>query len=396
MIKTNKYLSFVAISFLLLFAVMSFFFEGMQKISLWIFVPSAAVLAFFAVPHHRANGYMKLQIALYIWIAFTALMAINVPIAMNQLRRLVACFLSIYAFNQLAKDYKLIKWLYIVYLAFYLGMVYYASTHIIDADFDYTEDRVNDGKLNANMIAYFTFFTTYIVFVMAEMVEKRWGKYLFKWLFILSPIWSFVAAILTGSRQIFVIQVPLVLILFYIRYLKNRKLSNRVGFLMVALVAGIVLIRLSSSIYEGSNLSQRNEKSYLEDDRVELIQDAFEVGITHPLVGVGPGGFGQFKYGRSNFSHNNYMELFANSGLLAIVLCIVLYWKFIKCQWGRYKQTKDKMFLVFLTFGLMYIVDNMFYVFYINTWLIAFFFLVAMHGEQYYKKYYSRNIKLQI
>ena len=228
MIKTNKNLSFVAISFLMLFAFASFVFEGLQQITLWIFVPSAAVVAFFAVPHHKANGYMKLQIDLYIWIAFTALIAINVPIAMNQVRRLVVCFLFIYAINQLAKDYKLIKWLYIVYFAYYLGMVYYGSTHIIDADFDYSEDRLNDGKLNANMIAYFTFFTTYIVFVMAEMVEKRWGKYLYKWLFILSPIWTFVVAILTSSRQVFVIQVPLLIVLFYIRYLKNRKLSNRV------------------------------------------------------------------------------------------------------------------------------------------------------------------------
>jgi O-antigen ligase len=388
MVSSNRFFSGLAIAMLLFFAVASFVFEGMQQLALWIAVPSSAVFAFIAVPHHRASVYMRLQIILYLWIAFTALFAINLPIAMSQLRRLVGCFLSIYAINQLAKDYKLTKWLYIVYLVFYVGMVYYASTHILTEEFDYTEDRLDDSKLNANMIAYFTFFTTYIVFIMADIAEKPWGKVLFRWLFLLSPIWSFVAAVLTGSRQIIVIQVPLVIVLFYLRYLRERKVSNKIIFVLIAVVVGFFAIRYASSIYEGSYLSQRNEDSYMEDSRIMLIRDAFEVGITHPIVGVGPGGFGKFKYGRS-FSHNNYVELFANSGLLAMVLCIAMYWIFIKTQWRRFKQTRDKMFLTFLVFGIMYVVDNMFYVFYSNTWLMAFFFLVAMHADNFYKYNYS-------
>ena len=387
MVKSNRLLSALAIAFLLFFALASFVIEGMQRTALWISLPSAAALAFVAVPHHRANVYMKLQIALYLWIAFTALFAINIPIAVNQVRRLVVCFLSIYAFNQLAKDYKLTKWLYIVYLVFYVGMIYYASTHILGADYDYSEDRLDDDKLNANMIAYFTFFSTYIVYILAELANRKWEKALYKWLFILSPVWSFVAAILTVSRQIMVIQVPLIIILFYIRYLKDKKATNQVGFILIALFVGLLLIREASVIYENSYLSQRNEESYTEDTRIHLIRDAIEVGITHPIVGVGPGGFGKYMYGRS-FSHCNYVELFANSGLLAMILCIVMYWKFVKSQWKRYKRTRDKTFLAFLTFGAMYVLDNVFYVYYTNTWLMAFFFLVAMHADNYYKLQY--------
>lgn len=387
MVSSNRIISGLAIAMLLFFAIASYVFEGMQQLALWIALPSAAVLAFIAVPHHKASVYMRLQILLYLWIAFTALFAINLPIAMTHLRRLIGCFLSIYAINQLAKDYKLTKWLYIVYLVFYLGMLYYASTHILTAEFDYTEDRLDDSKLNANMIAYFTFFTTYIVFVMAEMAEKPWGRTLFRWLFLFSPIWSFAAAVLTGSRQIIVIQVPLVILLFYIRYLKERSIANKLLFVLIAVVMGFFAIRYASTIYEGSYLSQRNEDNYMEDSRIKLIKDAFDVGITHPIVGVGPGGFGIFKYGRS-FSHNNYVELFANSGLLAMILCIIMYWKYIKSQWRRYKQTRDKMFLLFWIFGIMYAVDNMFYVFYSNTWLMAFFFLVAMHSDNYYTHNY--------
>ena len=62
--------------------------------------------------------------------------------------------------------------------------------------------------------------------------------------------------------------------------------------------------------------------------------------------------------------------------------------KFLVVQWKRYRRYKDNMFLVFLVFGLMYAVDCMFYVFYTQPWLMAFFFLVAIHGENYYELNY--------
>lgn len=388
--KIQNICAFLAVAFLICFAIASYAIEGMQRTALWIAIPSAAVFSFLTYPQLKFSIYMKLQLTLYLWIAFTALFATYPTIAGSQVRRIVVCFMSIYCFNQLAMKQGMVKWLYVVYIIFYLGMLYYAGTHILDADFDYTEDRMDDNKLNANMIAYFTFFTTYIVFMMAEIIKTKWVRFVFLILFLISPVWSFVAAILTGSRQIIVIQVPLIAILFYIRYLKKQSSIRKVLFVFVSIIAGIILIQKGLSIYESSYLSHRNEDSYMEDSRSKLIMDALEVGITHPLVGVGPGCFGKFKYGRS-FSHCNYVELFANSGLLAMALCIAMYWIFIKTQWKRYKRTKDRVILAFLVFGLMYALDNVFYVYYTNPWLMSFFFLVAMHSDNYYQEKYSIN-----
>ena len=389
--KIQNLCAFLAVAFLVFFAVSSYAIEGMQRTALWIAIPSAAVLSFLTYPQLKFNVYMKLQLALYLWIAFTALFAHYPLIAGSQVRRIVVCFMSIYCFNQLAMKQGMVKWLYMVYIIFYLGMLYYAGTHILDADFDYTEDRLDDNKLDANMIAYFTFFTTYIVYIMADIVKTKWVRFIFIILFLISPIWSFAAAILTSSRQIIVIQVPLIVILFYIRYLKGQSPIRRGLFIIAGIVAGIILIQKGLSIYEGSNLSYRNEDSVMEDSRSKLIIDAFEVGITHPLVGVGPGCFGKFKYGHS-FSHCNYVELFANSGFLAMALCIAMYWTFIKTQWKRYKRTKDRFILSFFIFGIIYAMDNVFYVYYTNPWLMSFFFLVAMHSDTYfYGRYPSDN-----
>ena len=378
--------AFLAVAFLVFFAVSSYAIEGMQRTALWIAIPSAAVLSFLTYPQLKFNIYMKLQLALYLWIAFTALFAHYPSLAGNQVRRIIVCFLSIYSFNQLAMKPGMVKKLYVVYIIFYLGMLYYAGTHILDADFDYTEDRLDDNKLDANMIAYFTFFTTYIVYIMADIIKTKWVRFVFLILFLISPIWSFATAILTGSRQIIFIQVPLIVILFYIRYLKRQSPIRKVLFVFSSIVAGIILIHEGVSIYEGSQLSYRNE-NVMEDSRSMLIMDAFEVGITHPLVGVGPGCFGKFKYGHS-FSHCNYVELFANSGFLAMALCIALYWIFIKTQWKRFKRTKDRIILSFFVFGIFYALDNVFYVYYTNPWLMSFFFLVAMHSDSYYYSCY--------
>lgn len=379
--------AFLAISALLFFALASYALEGMQRTALWIAIPTATVFSFLLYPDLKLNVYMKLQFALYLWIAFTAVFAFNQTIATNQVRRIIVCFMSIYSFNQLARKQGLVKWLYVVYIVFYLSMLYYARTHILDVDFDYTEDRMDDEKLNANMIAYFTFFTTYIVFILAEMVKNKWTRRICLTLFLISPVWSFIAAILTSSRQIIVIQIPLVLILFYIRYLRGQSHTRKFLFVLVGFIAGLFLIQKGLNVYEGSYLSHRNESSLADDTRIRLILDAAEVGITHPIVGVGPGCFGKYKYGRS-FSHCNYAELFANSGILALVLCVAMYWIFIKTQWKRYKKTKDRIILTFLVFGLVYALDNVFYVYYTNTWLMSFFFLVAMHSDNYYRDNY--------
>lgn len=375
---------FFAIAFLAFFAVASYALEGMQRTALWVAIPTATVLSFLTYPQLKFNIYMKLQIALYLWIAFTALFAYYPNIASSQVRRIIVCLMSIYSFNQLARNAGTIKWLYVVYIIFYLGMLYYAGTHIIDEDYDYSEDRLDDDRLNANMIAYFTFFTTYIVYIMAEIVKSNWWKKVFVILFLLSPIWSFVAAILTGSRQIIVIQIPLIALLFYIRYMRGQTQLRKSLFVFIGIVLCFVLIRVGLNYYQGSYLSYRNEESYLEDSRIKMIMDAIDVGISHPLVGVGPGCFGRYRYGRS-FSHCNYVELFANSGLLAMALCIAIYWIFIKRQWKRYRRTKDSIILVFFVFGIMYALDNVFYVYYTNPWLMSFFFLVAMHSDTYYR-----------
>lgn len=397
MVKSNKYLSAVAIITLFVLAILSFI-GGLQSRALWVVVPSAFALSFLAFPKKNLNNvYFKYMLFLYLWIAFTYIFAFNQEVAARQLRTVVGCFAFISTFLLLSKEEKNIPWLYLVYLVYYVGMLNYANTNIITEDYDYTEDRLDiRNGLGANTFAYFTFFSTFIIYILDEcLIDKPRLRKIFRILFLLTPLLSFIIAILTASRQVFIIQIPIIIGLLYIRYLRGASSNRRVIFFIVAVLVLIVSLSSLVDIYSGSLLQSRNEKDIADDSRMRLIRKAIMVGLEHPIVGVGPGNYAKY-LGQSAFSHCTYTELFANSGLLAMILFIVLLWTFVARQWKRYKRTKDGYFLAFWLFGVFYVIDNFFYVYYAAPWLMAIFFLVAMHSEQYYKKYYSRNIKLQI
>lgn len=395
MVKSNKYLSFLAIALLLFFAYVSFGIHVMQQTTLWIAVPGSLILAYLAMPQKGMSSYVKYILILYLWIAFTFIFAVDQKIASNHLQRLLGCFIMIYVFGMLSKDYKLVPWLYFVFIVYYLGMLLYANNNILIEGYDYTEDRMDDKVLGANTVAYFTFFTTFIFYIMDICVTKRFLKKLFRILFLLTPILSFGVAILTASRQVFIIQIPLVLLLMYLRYFRKSRIDRKIIFIAASVFVVLFLGARAVNIYSGSSLGQRSEMEVFEDKRIDLMTKAIEVGADHPIVGVGPGNFGNYAYGRSGFSHCTYTELFANSGFPALVIFVSLLYVYLSRQWKRYKKTKDMSFLSFFIFGIMYSIDNLFYVFYSATWLMSFFILVAMHSDNYYKMKYSSVLSVQ-
>lgn len=70
-------------------------------------------------------------------------------------------------------------------------------------------DRLNDAKLNANTMAYYTFYATMAAFLLSDMVQSINYRKLFKILFLAMIPISFVA-IVTASRQVLIIQIPLI------------------------------------------------------------------------------------------------------------------------------------------------------------------------------------------
>ena len=62
----------------------------------------------------------------------------------------------------------------------------------------------------------------------------------------------------------------------------------------------------------------------------------------------------------------------------------IMAFRLLFVNFRRYRKTKDKKYLVYASFAVIFIFYNFFYVFYKDMWLTAFFMLVAAESENYY------------
>lgn len=362
--------------------------DSLNSIALYIAMPIAFALSFLKNKGLRTNKYENMLLLLFGWIFISYLWANYSEAASRELHRCLGSILLSYVLAVNAKDKKMLPWLYLTFLVLYLGAWNYAQNNIIidlGGVYDNDSGRMNDEKLNANTMAYYTFYVSFLVYLFGEFLESKRLKIIFRYLFwTLFPI-SFIVALVTASRQVLIIQVPLLAFMLYNRYWKGMSSRNRFLSIIIGVVAVLTLFGYVESAYENSYLAVRAEKNLAEDARTLLMKDAFNVGIDHMPLGVGAGNYIMYSYSR-HFSHVSYLELFANQGIVGLVIFIWLLFSYIKAQWRRYKDTKDKNHLLFFVFGLIFAFDNIFYVFYLDLWLISFFILVASHSITYSKE----------
>jgi hypothetical protein len=361
-------------------AIVSINSNSLNQIALYIAIPFAFILCFLYNTTIRNNRYMQIIVLLFTWVCIASIGTIDMELTLRELRQILGVFLLCYIIASLAKHNNLIIGVYGVYIVLYLSAWYYAKNNILNI-MDFGTERLNDGKLNANTMAYYTFYVTYIVFILGLFLKGKAAKYT-KIIFPFAIILSFYVAILTGSRQVLIIQIPLIAVLLYQRYLK---LSLKSLFTVGIIVSSIYFAysQWGEKQYNDSILKQRNEQSIAKDSRSVLIEKAVKVSLDNPIFGVGPGCFKKYTSAHT-FSHCTFVELSANTGIIGMVLFILLITTFLKRQWLYYKKTRDKKFVVFAIFGCFFCIDNFFFVFYLDMWLLSFFVLVATHSDTYY------------
>lgn len=355
--------------------------DSVNKIALYIVLPIVFVLTFLYNKSLLTNRYMNLLSMLFIWILLSVLWATSIDYAMVQVNQILGSFLLCFVFSALGNNNKLLPLLYLSFILLLLSDWYYAYNNMLDIEFGV--DRLNDLKLNANTFAYHTFYATFSIFILGEYSIGI--KRIVRILFLLMMPLSFVTALYTGSRQLLIVQVPLILMLLFGRYFKYVSLQKRVIALFLVFIAIIAISPKLLRVYNNSMLKERTELSLQEDSRVMLFKDALKVGNDHFPLGVGANNYIVYSYNH-HFSHNTYLELYANEGIIGLFIYLYLMLLFLKTQWRRYRKTRDIMYYYFFTAGLIFAIDGFFYVFYSHLWLISFFILISTHSETYYKK----------
>ena len=378
--------------FLLCFAASVSLNDALNPLALYGAIPLAFILSFKENNCFKKNRYIRLLLLLFLWIAFTYLGATYMAEANKQMKNILGVFVFSVTLANLSNDRRCLPWLYAVYLILFIQAIVYAQNHIMIEGFDTSTDRLNDEKLNANTIAYYTFFITFALYELGNkyLIANKILIKIFRILFLSMYFVSFMVAIFTASRQVLLIQLPLLALLTYMRYINGASLKRKLLFILAAIVLAVASSNSIVYVYDNSFLKIRAEEDVKDDVRNLLIKDAIKVGAEHPIIGIGPGNYVRYSFS-GNFSHCTYTELFANTGVLGALIYIYLLIAFIHTQYKRCMVYKDKTYAIFLICGIIYIFDNFFYVFYADLWLIGFFILLASHSEQYYK--FQRKIR---
>ena len=369
-----------------LFASLVSLTDGLNSVALYVAIPAAFLVTYDRTRKLCLNRYFFIYLLLCFWLFVTSLVATDVSVAFRELKQVLGAFLLSYVLSGNVGEERVKPWLYWAFIILYLMAINYAVSNILVADWDISQDRMDDPKLNANKLAYYTFYATFALFFLGDLIRKnRVLNRILRILFLLMIPLTFWIAIMTASRQVLLIQIPTISILGYLRYFSGQRLSK-----IVVAAAVIVLVAFFASdgvkdIYEGSYLKERNEKNLEEDSRPKLMANAVRVGLKHPVFGVGPGNFIFYSYNK-HYSHCTYTELFANTGFIGLIIYVVLVIRLLVVNGRRYQKTRDRQYLVYATFALIFIVYNLFYVFYKDMWLTAFFMIVASDSDSYYYK----------
>lgn len=385
--------SFIIILCVYFSAAVSINSDFLNRLALYVAIPLAFLISLLESKKFVINRYVGILIGLYVWDCISFLWASYPESASRELHRVLGAVLLVYIMSANVKDKNLLKYLYISFIILYLSAWYYSlNNDLIIIDQTGNEDRLNDDKLNANTMAYYTFYVTMCLYLLSDLFSSKICNKICRVLFLGMIPLSFFVALITASRQVLIIQIPLITLLVYERYFCEAQKKSKWLFIFISLIILVIAIPIALDIYHNSYLAVRAEKDIHDDSRWFLLNDAIKVGLEYFPLGVGSGNYVNYSFNK-HFSHCSYTELFANNGVIGLLSYCYLLWYYIRNQRKHYKRTGDRKFLVFLIFGIIFIIDQIFYVFYTDLWLISFFILVATHSETYYKRiiYNSHN-----
>lgn len=368
----------------MLVAISAVALEGsFLQIALHILLPIVfLVVVIFCIRELLPNPSLKKYMYLLAWLCIVSLFAYNRDVAFRDMIKIASGFflsLSMYHLTQVKGN---AKWLYLIMISSFASMMHYASTNIGFMIAQEFQDRLEDDVLNANMFAYFLFYASFATyFLLRPMFSKV--KFLEIAIVLGLLVLSAWISLMTASRQVLYLQIPLLACLFLVGKLRFS-FKNVFAILMIGLIIYFLGLPFFESSYSDSLLAYRSTTSFQEDSRSTILMEAIRCGLSNPLFGVGPSNF--VLVNRYHiFSHNCYAELFAGGGFVALVLFVTIIWINLKMQLDRYRITKDYFYMYHFIFQLFFAIDNMLYVQINSLWLMGFYFVSVGHSDFYYK-----------
>lgn len=176
------------------------------------------------------------------------------------------------------------------------------------------------------------------------------GKF-WKYLLLILFVFCMVIIVFTGSRTGYVATLGLGFIIFI---KSQRKERWRYLILAVLTVVAFVIFAPADYLHRFQSIFTMQEKEGASaETRIEILKDAVGVYLANPL-GVGVGAFPLVReamYGRTQDTHNLYLELLTNLGPLGLIAFFVLIFRILRENYKMQKQMEaltldNKQFII--------------------------------------------------
>ncbi len=306
---------------------------------------------------------------------------LDIPSAVSNISKLAGVLVVIIiVLESVNYDSRFYTWYFLCFIMSFIIQAYMVSSRAGTMGIDIEAIWINraDYDLNANVYSYLAFAANFSALYLYEKYRRN----IFLWLYLAVLALSLYVPFITVSRSGLIFPIIIAVLYVAVKYVSSVK--GLIRLVPMGILGWLIFNKVYESVYTGSYLKRRTERYSSEgDSRLELIQQAIEVFKDHPFFGVGPGQFFRYSFNQSSFSHNSYVEMMSTLGISGLVLVCLL---FLRPIWHNVmnslrteagtNEMRDitKLNLVFFVAFALY---NNLYVFYLNTYMMMFFFVIV-------------------
>ena len=379
MLKTNKYTSYFPVS-LFLFAALVWR-SPYYVLSLYVAIPLLIIYCFYNFGKTiLSSRYFFPYFFIVLWMILSSIANNDTAESLGMMVPIIASFLlamSSYALTHSNGNSNILYFSYVILIFYLLASNILSGEFTMNFNYANEMERHSNSKLNANDYAYYSLFFIMGWRMCLQHKGGRNSSLLLIFLYLLSVGVSFFVALMTASRQVLILQIPLLIYFFYFDFIKGKGSNKLVG--VLAVIAIVVASPMLADIYGNSYLSQRSEVGFQGDHRSVLMAKAIREGIDNPLFGLGLAA-------KTTFSHSTYTHLLSRSGILTFLLFVFIMVKSVIEQYCRFLRTRKICFLINLGCLGIIALGHLTYSYFNEPFMMSIMFAIIGSSDGEYKR----------
>ena len=353
-------------------------------ISLYVAIPLIIIYCFYNYGKVIVNSrYFNPYLFIIVWMFLSSVVNPNIILSIGEMVPILASFLFSMATYGIACCNKHSRFLFLSYVALFIFLM---AQNMLSGDFTMNFEYANDAerrsntKLNANEYAYYSLFAIMSWRLFYLYCKKNLKSIYSICFYLLSLAVVFFVALMTASRQVMALEIPLLAYFFYLDFIRGGRHKFMI---LLFLLIMIVAIPFISDLYGSSYLAMRSEVGFQDDVRSDLLWRAVEQGINNPLFGLGLGA-------DTFFSHTTYTHILARTGFPAFIVFVYMMSSCILVQWRRYLRTKGVNYLFYLGCLGIIAVGHFTYSYFNEPFMMAIIFAIIGCSDNDYKIFRSK------